>query len=187
MRTTLGMLFGFIMITAASAQQLTPETREAFLRDFATDDAFGRVVAFARFEETVPEDRRAITLAELWDAGKSAVRASILAYLVTNPEERELNVPVLNQRLSRAAIADEPAIRRLALNLAIRRETRETQEIVLDFLTDPDEEIRELALTAIKDRPNSAQIYRSYIQDNVLDGERQRSVAKARFLLERVR
>jgi hypothetical protein len=163
-----------------------------FLVSFETDDAFSRAVAFESFEKQVPTQDRPLVLTEIWQAAEkqrkqSLVPASILAYLVRKSATEMPWNSQLQTLIESAATRTELTLRRLSLNVLRQSGRPDVRPTIQRFLADPDEDIRDLALSAVSQWENSTTILQAYVESNQDKPEREQSVRKAQSLLAKVK
>ncbi|MBZ4417637.1 hypothetical protein [Myxococcus sp. RHSTA-1-4] len=159
-------------------------------RDFATDDAHARLIAFNRFEEEVAPEARASALSDLWESVEGrpeaeAVRATVLAYLISRPAEKMPWDARLGRHVAEAGKAPSPGLRRLALNTFTRRGPQLAKEETLSFLDDSDDAVRELAITEVSRWSDGKSVLRDYVTKHSRSSKHKGSVARARFLLDK--
>ena len=174
------------LTTVASAQS----NAVALGRDFATDDGLGRISAFTRFEKEVAPAARAVALSDIWESveGKpeaEAVRASVLAYLVSKPVKEMPWDVRLGQHVAEAGKAKSVGLRRLSLKTFARRGPDVAKEETLTFLDDTDDTVRELAVTEVSRWADGKIVLRDYVTKHGQSSKHKGSVSRARFLLDK--
>ncbi len=159
-------------------------------RDFATDDGLARLSAFSRFEKEVAAKARASALSDIWESveGKpeaEAVRASVLAYLTSQPAEKMPWDARLGRHVAEAGKASSPGLRRLSLNTFSRRGPELAKQETLTFLDDTDDNVREMALLEVSRWSDGKSVLTDYVTKNSKSTKHKASVARARFLLDK--
>jgi hypothetical protein len=186
----------FLLITLAMGTACTPSTlvpmgNESTVRDLAskfnTIDSLSRLIAFEEFDKRVSPNERAVVLAEIWEAApeQTNVRLSVLAYLISGDQKQMPWNDRLEENVIAASTDANPEIRRLVLNVLIKRMTPDAQEQILFFLEDDDDSIREAAIIEIAQWDDSQSVLESYVKTNQGKEERLNSVRKAQFFLEK--
>lgn len=174
------------LCTAAAAQSGAASRSH----DFAMEDGLARISAFERFEKEVAPADRAAALSDLWESveGKpeaDAVRASVLAYLMSQPAQKMPWDARLGRHVAEAGKAKSPSLRRLSLNTFVRRGPDAAKQETLSFLDDTDDSVRELAVTEVSRWSDGKVILRDYVTKHGQSAKHKGSVSRARFLLDK--
>jgi hypothetical protein len=180
-----------LTLVRTPAAALSDADLKRYAAAFGTGDALSLCHAYADFEKAVPAAERASALERLWTMGErdalSGARSSVLGYMISRPGDAMPWSDALRGRVLLGAKDKDPLVRRMALNVLSLRGTPEVKPYLLDYLDDPSDELRELALMRVSRWPESVDIYTRYVKAHKGDPARARSLKKAEFFLDKNR
>lgn len=166
---------------------------EAFINMLNSRHLRTQMAGFSYFNTFVKEEERVHILVEVWDGVANepfsdTVHLSIATYLLSYPQQNELWIEPMVIRLLSLAAHEHPTARQVCLNtLSKRVDIPQIKAVLLKFLEDEDPFIRELALTHIFRWKDAKALLTNFANDYKEDESFSQSVAKATFLLERLK
>ncbi len=180
-------IFAIVNIIYGQTEELD---YERFMDYIATDDAFSRIIGFDYFDKTVPDSEKATALSRTWELAKdrkdkSAIQKSILSYFISHPQESELWSEEMKNNVLSISSDKDPVTRKLCLNALSSRADSSLDSSIVKFLNDDDEIIRENAIIMISKWSNGKTVLQDYMIKNRDNKTLEKSLQKAKFLIEK--
>jgi hypothetical protein len=180
-------LFVGVTLATVLASVAAADTAKTWLPKFETVDSLTRVMIFRDFDAQVPAPARAAALDAIWKAAgdRTDVRQSVMAYVLRASTAQLPMTPALEEDLLSAAESRDPEMRRVALHtLAARQDRPALRERIRAYLEDPRDDLREQAIIHLSRWREGREILQQYLRAHDRQPARERSVRKARQLLE---